>query len=264
MRFFAILTVSLVAIGLAGPAVGGVVITLEQEGGNDGPRQQQLFVEPDRLKLPRDNGGVIYRADQEKTYTFDDARKVFTEVSRESLGQMRQQMDAAMAQVRQQMASMPPDQRKMVEEMLAKQGGGVAATGAAPAVTYEKSGGRETVGKWSCEGYARLEDGRKAQDLCVARIADLGLARDDLKAFTSMSAMMKDGLGRNPGAAMDFDAMSKAIGFDGIPLRTVTYMPNGTRRQITVKSVERRALPPGTFELPAGYARQEMPRPPGR
>jgi len=75
---------------------------------------------------------------------------------------------------------------------------------------------------------------------------------------------MKDGLGRNLGAAMDFAAMFKAIYFDGIPPHGVTYMPNGTRRQITVTSVERKALPPATFELLAGYARQEMPRLPGR
>lgn len=269
MRFPTILLGALiimgVTMGVSGPVAAGVVITLEQTGGADGGtgRQRQLFVEPDRLKLPQDNGGLIYRADEDKAYIFDEQRKTYSEMSREGLGQMRQQMEAALAQVRQQLASMPPDQRKAMEEMLAKQGA-MAQPGAAPVVTYEKSGGKETVGKWSCEGYARLENGRKAQDLCIARIADLGLARDDLKAFTSMSAMMKAGLGRNPGAAMDFDAMSKAVGFDGLPVRTVTYLPNGTQSQIVVTAVERKALPPATFELPAGYAKQEMPRPPGR
>ncbi len=39
------------------------------------------------------------------------------------------QMDAQMAEMQQQMASMPPDQRKMFEEMMAKQGMKVGAGG---------------------------------------------------------------------------------------------------------------------------------------
>jgi hypothetical protein len=261
MRFSTILLVSLLG---AGPASAGVVITMENSGGPEGAaaRQNQMFVESDRLKMPQQKGGLIYRADQEKAYNYDDERKTYTEITRDSLGQMRQQMDAALAQVRQQMANMPPDQRKMVEEMLAKQGAGTQQ--AAPTVTFEKSGGKQTVGKWSCEGYARLENGRKVQDLCIARMADVGLTRDDLKAFTSMSAMMKSGLGRDQGATMDFDAMSKAIGFDGVPVRTVLYLPNGQQHETTLKAVERKSLPPATFELPAGYTKQELPRPPGR
>ena len=37
------------------------------------------------------------------------------------------QMEAQMAQMQQQMANMPPEQRKMVEDMMAKQGVGMAA-----------------------------------------------------------------------------------------------------------------------------------------
>lgn len=41
------------------------------------------------------------------------------------------EMDKAMAQMQQQMASLPPDQRKMMEDMLAKQGlGGMGASAA--------------------------------------------------------------------------------------------------------------------------------------
>ncbi len=36
-------------------------------------------------------------------------------------------MDAAMAQMQQQMAAMPPEQRKMMEDMMARQGVGMAA-----------------------------------------------------------------------------------------------------------------------------------------
>lgn len=254
-----------------GPAWAGVVITMEQTGGPDGAkRESQVFVEPDRLKMPQPRGGVIYRADQERAYSYDDDRKAYVEMSRESMGQMRQQMDAAMAQMRQQMAGLPPEQRKMVEDMMAKQGAGGAAMmgqppGPPPTVTFEKAGGKQTIGKWSCEGYARMENGRKTDDMCIAKMADLGLTRADLKAFESMSAMFKSSMGpqQSGAAAMDFDAMSKAIGYDGAPVHTVHYGPNG-KFESTIKAIERKAIPAATFDLPAGYAKQDMGRPPAR
>lgn len=44
--------------------------------------------------------------------------------------QMGAQMDKEMAQMREQMAAMPPDQRKMTEEMMARQGMRMGAGGA--------------------------------------------------------------------------------------------------------------------------------------
>lgn len=48
------------------------------------------------------------------------------------------QMESAAAQMQQQLASLPPDQRKMVEEMMAKQGVGRAAGGSAIRVCVTK------------------------------------------------------------------------------------------------------------------------------
>ena len=54
------------------------------------------------------------------------------EITTQMQGTAGGQMDSAMAEMQKQMASMPPDQRKMVEDMMAKQGvkmGGAAGSG---------------------------------------------------------------------------------------------------------------------------------------
>ena len=271
MSRFVPAAVGLVLLAAAGAARAGVVITTEQSGGPDGQkREMQVFMEPDRLKMPQPRGGIIYRADQDKAWSYDDERKSYVELSRESMGALKAQMDAAMAQMRQQMANMPPDQRKMVEEMMAKQGGGAMMgqpAGPPPTVTFEKAGGKQTIGKWSCEGFARMENGRKTDDMCIARLGELGLTRDDMKAFGGLTQMLKSSMGpaqQSGAAAMDFDTMSKAIGFDGAPVRSVHYLPNGVQHETVVKAIERKSLSPDLFELPSGYAKQEMGRPPAR
>ena len=251
------------AVLFAAPASAGVVITLDDSGGPDGGKHQlQVLSETDRLKLPRPNGGMIYRADQDKAYNYDDQRKAYTEITRQSLGEMRSQMDAALARARAQIATLPPEQRKLAEEMLSRHGGGQPGQPpAAPTVSYEKSGGRQTLGKWSCENAARLEDGRKVADLCIARLDDLGLTRQDLKAFVGLSDMMKPvaGPGRAGSDLFDFDAMAKALGYEGLPIRTTRTLPDGRVHQTTITGIERKTIAAAEFELPAGYTNRELP-----
>jgi hypothetical protein len=249
-------------------ASAGVVLIMEQSGGRDpAPVEIRILAEPDRLKLPNARGGVIYRGDQDKAWTIDDERKSYIEITRQSAGEIRSQMEAAMAQARAQLPNLPPEQRKAVEEMLAKQGAGVAPGQQAkpPAVTFQKAGGKKTVGKWSCEGYARLEDGRKVDDLCVARLADLGLTRNDLKAFSGLSGLVQSAAGPGRAAArpMDFEALSKAIGYDAMPIHSVHHNPGGAAPvETTVKAIERKPIAPASFELPAGYAKRDLMQPP--
>src|SRR5438876_10882653 len=75
------------AILLAAPAAAGVVVTVDESGDPDGgKRQLQVLSEPDRLKLPQPHGGLIYRADQDTAWSYDDGRKTYREINRQGLG----------------------------------------------------------------------------------------------------------------------------------------------------------------------------------
>ena len=106
-------------------------------------------------------------------------------------------------------------------------------------------------------------NGGPASDFCMAKLSDLGLSRDDLKSFvafgTFMSQMGGTGTQRSPMATIDFDAMKKQIGFDGFPVRTSHSSPDGSHNvETTLKSIQHQDPPAGTFDLPAGYTRQDM------
>jgi len=264
----------LIALG-AGGATAGTVITLDQSV-NGGPAMQQtIALAGDKMKMTSPQNQTIYRGDQKKVWMVKPADKAYVELTPEGMGQMRAQMDQRVAQLQQQMASMPPEQRQQAEAMLASRGMGPSAASAPPRITYEKAGEPKRIGGYSCTPFHVTMAGAPASEFCMASLSDLGLTRDDMKAFIGfnrfMGQMAGTGAQRSPMAQLDFDAVRLQIGFDAFPVQTSFGAPGGQYSvQTTLTSIRHEDPPAGTFELPAGYLRQDMgagmghgPRAPG-
>jgi hypothetical protein len=169
-------------------------------------------------------------------------------------------MDQAMAQMKEKLAAVPEAQRKQVEAMMASHLGLGAAT-APPQVAYEKAGDSRTVGDWSCAPYQVVVGGKASSEVCIAKLSDLGLSRDDLTVFASFGAFMAKmtaamGVLRSPMSSIDYDSMTKAIGFDGFPVQTTAKLGDGGRQiVVTLKSIQRQDAPADAFDIPAGYTK---------
>ena len=261
MRYRMTIGAAALACLLGGTALGGTVITLKTADGPEGDLAT-ISLEPDRLRMNNPQGEMIYRADLHKVWMIDAQDHTYRELTPESMQQMRSQMSAAMAQMQQSLQSMPPEQRQRIEAMMAKRG----MPGGNPAqpkqVTWTKAGASKTVGQWSCMPYKMSVNGADQATMCIAKLSDVGLTRDDMKAFISFSAFMQQGMpgGGSATAMYDFDAMSKQIGFDGVPVETTHAEPGGPAEVVgTLQSVEHKSIPADTFELPGGYTKQDMP-----
>jgi len=141
---------------------------------------------------------------------------------------------------------------------------------AAPQVSYIRAGGSKTVAGYPCDQYRKTVNGQQEEDVCLARIGALGLSAADFQVFerfsTFMAPMMASSMAPKDDI-MNWNDMNKAIGFQGAPLDTVKYAGGKPEMQMTVNKIERTAIPASTYELPTGFAKQEMPNigaPPGR
>ena len=248
---------------LSGGAMAGTVITLDQSISGEPNQQQTIALTADKLKMTTPDNQMIYRGDQNKVWMIRPEDKAYVELTPESMGQMKSQMDQAMARMQQQMAAMPPEQRKRVEAMMASRGMGPSAGAAPPQIHYEKAGDAKKIGGSSCPPYhVTLSGGGPASEFCMASLSDLGLTRDDLKSFTNfgkfMSQMGGVGAQRSPMAHLDLDSVKQQIGFDGFPVQT-TFAPDGKHTiQTTLVSIKHEDPPAATFDLPAGYKREDM------
>jgi hypothetical protein len=248
---------------MSGSALAGAVVTLEQSVNGEPARQQTIELTADKVKMTSPENQMIYRGDQNKVWIVRPEDKAYVELTPEGMSQMKAQMDQRMAMMQQQMASMPPEQRKQVEAMMASRGMGASAGAAPPQITYEKAGEPKKVGEFTCTPFHVTMQGAPASEFCMAKLSDLGLTRDDLKAFVGfgkfMSQMGGTGAQRSPMAQFDPDSIKQQIGFDGFPVQTTFNAPGGQHAvQTTLKSVTHEDPPAASFELPAGFTRQDM------
>jgi hypothetical protein len=279
MRHNLALGVTVLVLGLSGNALAGVVVTsTETRLDSHEASPMTVYVEADRLKVVTPKDTMIFRGDLNRMWMIDPQRRSYTEMTPEFLQQMSGQMagaqaqlGAASAQLQARLAQMPPEQRAMMEKMMAGRGLGGAPGGppAPPQISFVKAGGSKTVSQWSCDIYRKTVNGRQEEELCIAPVGRAGLTVADFQVLDRMSAFIAPVMS-SPMVPhsdyMNWNEMNKAIGFQGVPLETITYSQGQPNLQATVNKIERTTIPANTFDLPAGLTKRDIPMggPPGR
>lgn len=102
-----------------------------------GNKMASIWAPLEGRKDAGDDSHLIYRGDKQTIWVIKDSDKSYMEMTKASIDAMGQKLDGAMAQMKAELEKMPPEQRKMMEEMMAKQGVAMGGGGAAPgAIRY--------------------------------------------------------------------------------------------------------------------------------
>jgi len=245
---------SAVALGLmmTSAAHADVKISSESINARDGKTSPvTMYFTADRLKMDMDTMAMIYRDDTGTIYTVMKRQRQYMVMDPAT----QQRMAAMMSGMRQQMQSLPEAQRKQIEAR-----GMPGVTQPPPDSPYVKTGQSKVVGSWSCQVFHKSLGNGSTVDACFAPLGTIGLTRDDLAVLRKLSERMQKMI-PTAGAmgGMDFDRQAREVGFEGFPVQTETTINGAQRTTSTLKSVEHLALPADMFEVPAGYAKQEMP-----
>jgi hypothetical protein len=250
---------ALLAFGAGGGATAATVMAFDEAANGAAAQPRTMILDANRLRMSTAAIDFVFRGDLNKVWVLRSKNHTYFELTPGGLGQMGARMDQAMAQMKEKLAAVPEAQRKQVEAMMASHLGLGAAT-APPQVAYEKAGDSRTVGDWSCAPYQVVVGGKASSEVCIAKLSDLGLSRDDLTVFASFGAFMAKmtaamGVLRSPMSSIDYDSMTKAIGFDGFPVQTTATLGGGRQIVVTLESIQRQDPPAGAFDIPAGYTK---------
>lgn len=260
MRYGVALSIAVLGTVLGNGALAAVRITSQAVMADGKTSQHIIYLTPDRAKFDLDRIAVIVRADTGKMVTLMKDKREYMDIDPK---QMSADIAAVQAQLQQRLQSLPEAQRKQIEAMMGQHGmPGAQGKQHAVETTYEKTGQTRTVGSWSCQVFHQKKDGNLIADLCMAPVAAVGLTRDDLAAFRALGETVRKSLPdeiRRNAPMMDFDAQTRQIGFEGFPVEAAIYVSGKVRTTTTVKSVDHAPLPPDIFEVPAGYARKQIP-----
>jgi len=248
-------------LGLAAPrlqAADGVLI-VQKETSGDRTTTNQIQIEKDRMRAEASGP-----AGEKQAFIFDGAkqvmwivnydRKSYSEITKADVDRLGGQMSAAMAQMQEQLKSMPPEQRAQVERMMAGRMGG-AGPGAAPKPEYKKTG-TDRVGKWTCDKYEGTLNNQKTVELCTVDPKALGFTMADFAVSQQLAAFFAKLV---PQAAQNMFQLGRMEeqGFSGIPVRRQSFGARPSTSEIT--DVTRQNFPDATFAVPSGFEKQDSP-----
>ena len=234
------------ALLLAGSAFSqGLYWESTTSGGplKDKENLSQTFAMPKMFKIVNPGGVMILRMDQEKIYNVDPAKKTYSEMTFAEMEAYAKKAGDKMAQFREKIKNLPPDQRKQMEAM-----GGMMGAGAEGPVDVSATGEKRTISGFACTRYIMKRGDKEMMSLWVTKdVTGFDNLRKDLMEFGKRTAALTNmsGLG---------EAYQK---IDGFPMETDMDMMG--KMTMVVTKVEKRSTPAAEFSVPAGYTKTESP-----
>jgi len=197
---------------------------------------------------------VLFRDDT--LYVVEAGKAQYTAIDRKSVAAMAGQMNSAMAQMRAQLANLPPEQRKMMEQMMAGKMPGAAAP-RAPLVARDL-GRNETVDQRACRLWELSRADVVETQVCVVPFESLPGKEDLLGVMQSMNELMQpmvetfSGFG---GVADDADAMAAVKGFPLLWRDFADGKPTG--EETVLRAWREEAIAPELLQVPQGFRRRD-------
>ena len=172
-------------------------------------------------------------------------------------------MNAEMARIKEQLATLPPEQRAQMEQMM---GAALGGEGQGWTVEVVDTGKSDKVDGRACKLWNVTRNGKLDEQICVVPFSALPGKEDFQKVFASFARSFEEMAKSVPMLAgmmaNEFSAQVKANGF---PVRRRGYESGQLSDMETLVKVWREeAIPASMFEIPAGYKQKQMPMGPGQ
>ncbi len=271
------LAVAIVAAAFSSPSVvcAGVVIEGEQKllEGEPGTRTS-VAISDGKVRTESVVNGqkstMIYRSDKDLFWIVDDAAGTYREITRSDMNKMMKQVDKALQKVREQFESLPPEQRKLMKEMMGSQLGAFgklmgsqitafAKKDASPDINYVKIGDGGEVNGWSTVKYEGKLDGTKVSEVWAAPASVVNVGPVEMKTMESMISIFREFAGK---IGMDsLTVPGPEGGLEGLPIKVIIYSDGAPASAYTVTSIEQRDLPASDFEVPPEYTKEALTAP---
>jgi hypothetical protein len=252
-----ILTAAVLAIA-TGTSAGVRIETIDREIKTKAVEgsPQTVLVQDGKVRVKSSaSGGMILKGGV--IYILDAKRKTYREMDKASMKASMEQAGAAMRQMQERMASLPPEQRAQMQRMMGGQMAGMGGSGKAATYTSKDTGKSDTVQGRKCRVWHVLKDGVLFEELCVVPFSSLPGKENFEKTFRELAEAFEGLAGAVPGAGDQSKARSAIKGY---PVRVRPYengKPRGT--ETVLQSWTEESVPPATFDVPKGFKKQANP-----
>jgi len=255
-----------IVLAVAGQLSAGVRIKAETTDlKTNATTQQEMLLDNERLRININTGegsrsSVLFLTDggRERMVMLDPARNEYREMDRQSMEQVSQQLQGAMAQMQSQLQNLPPEQRARIEQMMKGRMGQAAA---APVRTTYTAKGSGSVNGFACTKYEGMRGAEKVAEVCAAKPADVHFAPADFQVFEKMrefGGSLMNGLANSPLANNRLADLAQP-GYDGFPIQQTTYSGGQATTKMELKSLDRANFSDADFSLGSAKKVDLMP-----
>jgi hypothetical protein len=268
MRFLSLLCSIVCLLGIVVPELeAGVLIVSDYESAPEhkGVSTSKAYVDRDRMRVEigdRDADRVfIFRQDQERFWLIDNKNKTYTEITKQDLHKMKQQLDGAMALMQEKMKNLPPEQRKMMEQIT--KGKIPAALPEAPKMVYKKVASGEKINRWICDKYEGHATEKDKEEIWTTDWQQAGITEADLKVIQGMGEFFAEFAKNLPFLSkIGSKEWEKEHGYSGFPIQTIRYAGTQVQYKMTIKDIRRQDFTAALFDLPSGLQKKATPATP--
>jgi hypothetical protein len=239
------------------PALAGVIITSESSKPDGTQKQKSTFyVDGGRIRVETEgltHFVMIFDANKQVAWMITPDKGTYMEMDANApvtpMADRRQQaIDNSMKQMQDKMASLPPEQRAQMEQMMK----GMTAKSAPATITFRSLDATDKAGPFTCSKYEALSNGKRISEHCTVPFDQLHLTDADVQSFIAFGKFMKTRMGGRGGAAAPPLEEMK-----GYPVRTISYNGDTPTFQSIVVSVEHKSVDSSMFTVPAGLKKED-------
>jgi hypothetical protein len=228
---------------------------------NDAPFAQKFFISGDKINMQffsnDKQGSMIFRGDKSLLWVMNLQKKEYLEINKETIVQLGQSVDLAMAQLKARMSALSPEQRAMVEKMMNGQLDQLqAGPGKANLLSFKKTGVKKTINGYACEQYDVFSGTDKIREMWITGWKNMDDFKDAMTAFDAMEKFFKtmlESLKNSPLANLIDNPYSYTTELNGFPIVSTEIKNNVPVTETVLKSVQRKTLTNDIFVPPADF-----------
>jgi hypothetical protein len=218
-------------------------LSFEVQRGKDDSEVEKGIYMPGMFRSEGKDGHIsIMRLDREVIISATPAKKTYTEVTFAQMeSQIKHGRSKAADVMKQRMEGMPPEQRKKMEEQMAK------ITGHRDAVKTEvtPTGEHKAIDGYQCTAYTVTRNGKADETVWATKdIPNFASVRKDFQRIAALFTSM--GVSENAFASLEK--------IDGFPIETTH-----SNRSERIRKIKAGSFPASAFEVPAGYTKEKSP-----
>jgi len=226
----------------------------ERNDGRSVPATAQFSVEKGRVAVIMKgsrSSRMLFLEKEGVLRVVDDATKTYFDLDRQAT-----QGGDPMDEMEKQLAQMPPEQRKMAEQMMQ----GTMGNAKPKPTTYVWTKEKQTIKGYDCTKVEAMVGDEKRSEYWGTTSADFKMTPDERNTMLAMQGYLRSFIIRVKGG--EGDGSSRAFQWDtsvdGYPLVSRCFDHGDTTLDLRLESFDRKPLGKSLFEVPSGFKKQDF------